>query len=287
MISTSPKSPHSTQQGGFLGRYPILDHLLDEGSYSLLSSEHPTLNMGVTLKLASLDDFVPQQSEERLLQEAHLLGQLHHPNLAKIYDSGRDQDKHLFVVLEQLPNQTLQEYELRYAPLSLQAVLSLSEQLASLLESIHHEGYVLQTLSPECLSISREKLWLKLFEASNAIPIGSESTLPLFYYDAQHCIAPELKSQIHSQRIATPQSDLFSLGAMICGMLTGEKLFGADPQTEADLQLKRLRALSKEFTAFLLSLLSLDPNKRPASAKSCFTALSGIARDLGLEDMPS
>lgn len=151
------------------------------------------------------------------------------------------------------------------------------------LETLHEMGFVHSDVKPANIMIDRLG-YVKLIDYGRAMLVNEKITLLL---GTPVYMAPET----HAERIARPQSDLYSLGLVGLEMLRGERLFPADrPLGEPEL-LRSKRELpgrlydilpdhvrkNEQFLALLRRLLDPNPTGRFASAAEAEVGEHGLA----------
>jgi serine/threonine protein kinase len=156
-------------------------------------------------------------------------------------------------------------------PLPPLTVRWLAAGCAEALESIHAVGLIHMDLKPSNVLVADDGPRVIDFGVARAA--GRIGTAPAGY-DPQHgpigtpaYMAPE---QARDIRLASPASDVFSLGATLLYAATGHPPYGGE--TTADVlirlanELPDLTDLPAELTGLVTSCLDRDPNRRPSSA---------------------
>jgi len=218
----------------------------------------------------------------RFEQEARAAGSLNHPNVLTVLDIGTHEGNP-YIVSELLEGGTLREH-LRETPLAPETASNYLAQLADGLAAAHERGIVHRDLKPENLFITHDgrlkildfgiaKLLEPQDESSDGQPPAQTQTGAVL--GTMGYMSPE---QVRGQP-ADRRSDIFSVGAILYEMLSGQRAFKAgslvetaysilndDPpelpeQVPADLQELMWRCLEKE------------PEERFQSARELASAL--------------
>ena len=76
--------------GQTLGQYKIIEQIGEGGMATVFKAFQPGLNREVALKV--LPPFIAEKAgfAERFIREAQAIGNLHHPNILPVYDTGQD-----------------------------------------------------------------------------------------------------------------------------------------------------------------------------------------------------
>jgi len=171
----------------------------------------------------------------RFEQEARAVAALNHPNILAVYDVGTE-DKQPYLVSELLEGESLRE-RLRSGPLPSRKAVDYASQIARGLAAAHSKGIIHRDLKPENIFLTRDgrvKILdfglAKLTEAAGAPEdvtrtVQSEAGTVL---GTAGYMSPE---QVRGKPIDA-RSDLFSFGAILYEMLSGERAFHGD--TTAD-----------------------------------------------------
>jgi len=168
----------------------------------------------------------PRQAHraERFLREARTAAQLVHPNVAVVYQVGRDGDNP-FIVMEWLDGTDLGRWVDTQGPMPWREAVRALADAAAGLAAAHDAGLVHRDIKPSNLmrlADGRVKLvdfglarWHGL--ASDLTAVGGVMGTP-GYLSPEQCWGEE----------ATPQSDLYALGCTLHYLLTGRLPFDAD-----------------------------------------------------------
>jgi eukaryotic-like serine/threonine-protein kinase len=175
-----------------------------------------------------LPDFAEDpEFEQRFIREAKLAVQLAHANIVQVFDFGRFGGE-LFIAMEYVDGLDLAALmrllRQRGAQVSLGAALHIAIELAKGLDYAHKRGVVHRDVSPSNLLLSRSgEVKIADFGIAHA-QVDSNSDEGRRIMGKWRYMSPE---QARGQEI-TAQSDLFSAGAVIHEVLTGQKLFPGD-----------------------------------------------------------
>lgn len=211
----------------------------------------------------NLDEQERLDAMARFRQEAHLLGTLKHPNLPRIYDAfgsgGRS-----FLVMDFIEGKTLlQLLQEAGQPLPVDQILHYAIQLCDVLTYLHqqHPPIIFRDLKPTNVMATQEghvylidfgiARFFKEGQPQDTVMLGSPGYAP-----------PEQ----HGSGQTTPRSDLYALGATLhCCLSNRDPYHATNRFTFAPVRQLNPH-VPVELDQLILRLLSLDENKRPASA---------------------
>ncbi len=157
--------------------------------------------------------------DQRLAVERQLLARLSHRNIARLIDGGTTQDGHAYLVMEWVPGRDLDQY-IRDEALDLSARLDLFEQMATATAHAHQCRVVHSDLKPSNVRVNDSGSVrlvdfgvAQLLEDQGREDAPTRALTPVF-------AAPEL---LAGEPVST-QSDVWSLGAMLYWLVTGQLL---------------------------------------------------------------
>ncbi|MDQ2716897.1 MAG: protein kinase [Chloroflexota bacterium] len=272
--------PESSSHDGTLlqGRYE-LGTCVGSGGYSLVyraRDMHTGGRIGAIKQIAlpGLSATAAVDATETFHREVRILSGLSHPQVPHLYDHFGDRD-HWYLVLEYIEGQTLETYlatrTRQGRPLSWQESIALILQLCPVLEYLHsHQPPVIfRDLKPgNIMRTPRGTLCLIDFGIARHYQPGLAR-------DTQRLGSPGYAApEQYGQAQTTPRADLYSLGALLHFLLSGQ-----DPSERGGtLPPLHLNAQSEsaQLERLVERLLSPNPSERPASIREVATALEAI-----------
>ena len=215
------------QPGAHVGHYEILTAIGKGGMGEVWKARDTRLRRDVAIK--ALPDAVAQEPDRlaRLEHEAALLASLNHPHIATIHGL-EQQDGSSYLVLELVEGNTLED-RLLLGIIRVEEVLMLALQLALALEAAHDKGIVHRDLKPSNIKVTPDKR-LKVLDfgiaKALAVPGGNETrtvnpTVTGVISGTPAYMSPE---QARGEAVGF-QSDVWSFGAVLYEMLTGDSPF--------------------------------------------------------------
>ncbi|MEJ2701436.1 MAG: protein kinase [Sedimentisphaerales bacterium] len=207
----------------------------------------------------------------RFRREAELLASLNHPNIAVIHDIIEPDDRSGYLVLEYVPGETLAE-RMKRGSLTMNEVLSISQQIAEAISVAHRKGIVHRDLKPGNIKITLE-----------------DQVKVLDFGLAKSFVKKQARSEItqtqHGRVIGTPaymspeqargnetdhRTDVWSFGCIMYQMLTAHLPFEGETATdtlariiEREPDWERLpKNTPTEIRTLLRYCLEKDPNQR-------------------------
>jgi tRNA A-37 threonylcarbamoyl transferase component Bud32 len=204
-------------------------------------------------------------------QEALLLANLTHPNLPRIYEQFTDSGRS-YLVMDFIDGETLEAYlsKQHAQPVPVALVLTIALQLCSVLDYLHtrQPPIIFRDLKPANIMLTTNKhAYLIDFGIARHFKPGQKKDTAAL--GSSGYAAPEQygKSQ------TTPRSDIYSLGATLHQMLSGD-----DPaETPFRFAPLELSPQLKDLAALVMSMVSIDRNSRPASATQVMQVLQRMA----------
>jgi serine/threonine-protein kinase len=191
-------------------------------------AKDPALDRVVALKTIILSDDADgrKEYEKRFALEARAAGKLNHPNIVTTFDFGEEGDL-AFLAMELLEGTDLRA-RLKKGPLPVAEAVDIAAQVADGLAFAHERGIVHRDIKPgnimllerggaKIMDFGIARMRSDDFKTSTGMVVGT----PRF-------MSPE---QITGQSV-DQRSDLFSLGAVLYEMLTGEMLFAGEDSAQ-------------------------------------------------------
>src|SRR5580765_8393138 len=133
--------------GQRLGPYHVLSKVGEGGMGEVYRARDTRLERDVAIKVlpAALTDSA--KARERFQREARAVAALQHPNICTIFDVGETPDGQVFLVMELLQGETLQQ-RLMGGPFDLAAVADTGIALADALDAAHAAGITHRDIKP-------------------------------------------------------------------------------------------------------------------------------------------
>jgi serine/threonine-protein kinase len=178
------------------------------------------------------------QAGGRFLNEARAASRLSHPNSVAIFDFGRTDDGHPYIVMEFLRGRDLGRVARTEGPLPLRRVVEILRQTLAALGEAHALGIVHRDLKPDNIVLEplRSGLdFVKVVDFGLAKEIhGTPPSLPgVVTQPGLVCGTPEYMSpeQGHGDDL-DGRSDLYSVGVVLFELLAGQQPFTAENSTK-------------------------------------------------------
>ena len=241
------------EPGTRLGRYEIRSKLGEGGMGEVYRAHDPKMNREVAIKVLPAAASADKDRLARFEQEAQAAGALNHPNILAVYDLGAH-DSSPYIVSELLEGESLRE-RLNDGSVAHRKAIDYALQIAHGLSAAHEKGIVHRDLKPDNLFITNDDR-VKILDfgvAKLAAPDNNLSqteivtrrvhTNPGTVVGTVGYMSPE---QVRGKQI-DHRSDIFSLGAVLYEMLSGQRAFHKDSAVET------LNAILKEEPTELLT----------------------------------
>ena len=157
---------------------------------------------------------------DRFLNEIKVTANLQHPNILALYDSG-EADAFLYYVMPYVEGETLRQRMDRERQLSVEDALQIAREIAAALEFAHQRNVVHRDIKPENILFQGGQAVVADFGIALAVSQagGTRLTETGLSLGTPHYMSPE---QATGDRELDARSDIYSLGAVIYEMLTGE-----------------------------------------------------------------
>src|SRR5277367_4332114 len=224
-------------QGSKLGPYEIGVPLGAGGMGEVYRARDTRLDRTVAIKILPTQFSSDPVRKQRFEREAKTISGLNHPNICVLHDVG-SQDGISYLVMECVEGETLAK-RLEKGPLPLEQVLKYGAQIGDALDKAHRSGIVHRDLKPGNIMLTPTGAKLLDFGlAKPAVPLASLATLTATA--AKQSPATQEGTIVGTFQYMSPEqvegkeldgrSDIFSLGAMLYEMLTGQRAFDGKSQ---------------------------------------------------------
>ena len=276
-IITNPESESQR-----IGRYEILKTLGQGAMGVVYKARDPQIGRIVAIK--SISAAAPSDPEfkiykQRFMQEAKAAGQMLHSGIVTIYDLTEDKDGHPAMVMEFVEGMTLEKIMSDERP-PFKRCVNLLAQAAHALDYAHQRGVIHRDIKPANLLITGNDI-LKIADFGVAKLSGSSLTMTGQLLGTPAFMSPE---QFTGSSV-DGRSDLFSLGAILYWMCTGEFPFTGESVTSIGIKVMQIEpvaarqlnpSLPPEIELVLSRCLAKSPDKRYASAADLAADLEAL-----------
>ena len=224
-----PGSALEYKAGDLIGHYEILAPIGQGGMGVVFRARDTRLEREVALKILPPEYSRDPDRRRRLLREARAASQLNHPNIVTIYDVAESGAAH-FIAMEYVQGQTLA----RAIPLAPELAIGYAAQIAQALVKAHGQGVVHRDLKPANIMLTPDGLAKVLdFGLASHAAGGAFQDRTLTDISREGAILGTPSYMSPEQAEGKPvdaQSDIFSFGAVLYEMLSGQKAFqGSTP----------------------------------------------------------
>jgi serine/threonine-protein kinase len=227
------------------GKY-VLEEVLGVGGTAVVFRATHCDGHRVAVKL--LHDHLCKSRDitRRFMREAYLANLLEHPGTVRVLDDDTDQNGVAFLVLELLEGETLEERRVRLGgQLPIDEVLGYMDHLLEVLELAHEKQIIHRDIKPSNVFLTKDGT-LKVLDfgiarilddhgAATATKTGQTIGTPAFMPPEQALSKP---------REIDKQTDLWSVGATMFTLLSGELVHVAESSSEHLVKAATLHARS-------------------------------------------
>jgi serine/threonine protein kinase/Tol biopolymer transport system component len=259
--------------GTKLGPYEIQSPLGAGGMGEVYRARDTRLGREVAIKILPPQFSSDPVRKQRFEYEAKTISTLNHPHICVLHDIGH-QDGLDYLVMECAEGETLAK-RLEKGPLSLEQVVKYGAQLADALDKAHHKGIVHRDLKPGNIMLTATGA--KLLDFGLAKPAAALESLGTLTAPKQQVPVTEQGTIVGTFQYMSPEqvegkeldgrSDIFSLGAVLYEMLTGQRAF------EGKSQLSVASAILEKEPAPITTIQPMTPPLLDHIVKKCLAKI--------------
>ncbi|MEO1972522.1 MAG: protein kinase [Pirellulaceae bacterium] len=222
-------SPTNTDKVGtvvrYFGDYELLEEIARGGMGIVYKARQTNLNRTVALKMILAGQMAGEQDVQRFYIEAEAAARLHHPNIVAIHEVGEHNGEHYFS-MDYVDGPNLSEVVLQ-KPLTAQKAAVYLKTIAEAIHYAHEQGTLHRDLKPSNILIDRkDQPRITDFGLAKRIEGDPQLTATGSVLGTPSYMPPE---QAAAKRgLIGPTSDVYSLGAVLYHVLTGQPPFQAE-----------------------------------------------------------
>ncbi len=274
----------------FSGRYKIVEKIGRGGMANIYKAEDVVLNRTVAVKtlhpqFAQDKDFVA-----RFKREAQAAASLNHPNIVSIYDWGCE-DATYFIVMEHLEGWDLKQLIKAQAPLPVDEVIEIANQVCSAVEFAHQRNVIHRDIKSQNIIITPQgQAKVTDFGIARAGAAGMTQTGSVM--GTAEYISPEQAQGIEVGKA----TDIYSLGIVLYEALTGSLPFKGENSLAVAMKQVKEKPLPPTILnleipvpleAIILKALEKNPADRYPSAEAVRKDLLRASKGIPIEATPT
>ena len=267
--------------GSKIGPCRIERRLAAGGMGVVYRAHHAPTDQAVAVKILAPSLAQDQEYVTRFFREAGAAGQIDHPNVIRVIDVGKHEDKY-YLVMEYIEGETLDRVVERERKIPLERATRMTREVASGLAAAHRAGIIHRDVKPGNIIMSRDgRPHLTDFGLARMAGTQKGLTIEGTFLGTPEFASPE---QVEGRKL-DHRTDLYSLGVTYYHLLSGTLPFlGESPMEMAIKRTKEeARPLVNAFPgadpracAIVTRLLHQDQSRRYQSMMELIRDLDGI-----------
>ena len=201
------------------GKYHILKEIGRGGMGIVFKAKDTRLKRAVALKFLPAELTQDEEAKKRFIQEAQAAAALNHPNICIIHEVDEADDQ-TFIAMEFIEGQTLKD-KIESGPMEIDEAVGIVTQVAEGLSEAHAKGIVHRDIKPANIMLT-DKGQAKITDFGLAkLSWSVDLTKTPTIMGTVAYMSPEQARGVEVDH----RTDIWSLGAMLYEMLSGERLF--------------------------------------------------------------
>jgi serine/threonine protein kinase len=264
-----------------VGKYDLLERVAEGGMGTVYKGRHRETGQIVAVKVVAEHMLGNQVIIKRFEQEYNAASQLNHPNIVRALDYGTEGSVP-YLVMEFVEGESLGQKLQREKYISEKESVRLIAQVAQGLYRAHKDKLIHRDVKPDNILVSPDGT-AKLADLGLVKEVEADLNLTRTGrgLGTPHFMAPE---QFKNAKNVDPRCDIYSLGATLYMMVTGEMPFHSSGPLEAYMRKienkitpprQLVPALSERLDWAIRRAMSADPDQRPGSCREFVEDLTG------------
>jgi len=266
--------------GKTISHYKILEKIGEGGMGVVYKAEDTKLKRSVALKFLPPEWTRDQEAKQRFIQEAHAAAALDHPNICTVYEINEAEGR-IFIAMAYVEGQSLKD-RLPSGPLGTDEALEIVTQVAEGLKKAHAKGIIHRDIKPANIMLTDDGL-AKIMDFGLAkLEWGVDLTKTATIMGTAAYMSPE---QAKGQQV-DHRTDIWSLGAMLYEMLSGQRPFKSDHDQAVFYSILHddpvpITKIRKDIPQKLEKITSKSLEKNPHKRYADMSAMSDELKDVG------
>ena len=288
-LSADDTQPMQTPRFDHIGQF-LVEEKIGEGGMGVVYRAHdPSLQRTVAIKRVHPRLKDHHDIRDKFLAEARAIAAVNHPNIGQIH-AIHDEDDLPYLVMEFLPGPSFEEELNERGKLPIEEVLKVAISATRALEEARNQGIIHRDIKPSNLIVDALGN-IKLVDFGLAGSIEEDATEGNEVVGTPQYCSPE-QVQGHG---TDERSDIYSLGATLYHLLTGEPPYTRDSRMDLLIAhvnapvpdiVEALPTVDPEFAELIQAMLNKAPDQRPQNHSEVLARLQAITQRIDPEQAP-
>jgi tetratricopeptide (TPR) repeat protein/predicted Ser/Thr protein kinase len=217
----------------YFGDYELIEEIARGGMGVVYRARQLTLDRPVALKMIAAGQLATPAAVQRFHTEAEAAARLDHPHIVPIYEIGEHEGQHYFS-MKLIEGGTLADIATKSKPQSLKSIEDAARLVGTVARAVHYahqHGILHRDLKPTNILLDEQgQPYVTDFGLAKLLEDDTSLTHTVAVLGTPSYMAPEQAAGGGKQ--LTTAADIYSLGAVLYQLLTGQPPFRADTPLE-------------------------------------------------------